>query len=317
MTACLICTGVFAVGVSSLRADGFVYKTSCSLTNPFVIVANEANQYLGQSGNFHVPTIDGTKFVVTNAIFKLNGALAGAVWGGGPGDQLSGSIQTSVQVYSLSESHSVPSAPGANSLGFSVRYASTVIDALQTNYFLSGSPLDQGGYVNVPASYDVNVEGSFTDPKKEDPVYGGIFAFIESFELDVELDLQAISIDASTNDLPPSTPPPSPTPMLEFDLGDLALPLPPIAGTPAYVQSALGMQVNSVQVQGNDIHIIIQTSAGKTNYVQASSALNDGFSDISGPIVASGTNQIVSTEFVDTGAATNAPARFYRVRLVP
>lgn len=310
----MISMAVLAVGVSSLRADGYVWKTSLFMTNAFGIVNNGANKYASQTGNYHVPTIDATKFVVTNAIFRLNGVLAGAIWGGDSDTQMSGFIQTAVQVYGFSDPNTVGPDPGASSFGFCVSYPSQVIPVYPTNYFLSGSPFDQGGYINVSGQYSINVEGGLTYIPTGTPLQAGLTALVIPLRLDVELDVLAIS-NATAADLPPSNPPTDEPPLLLYDLGDLGLPLPPIPGLPDDLESALGLNINSVEVQGNDVHIILQTSAGKTNYVQASSGLS-GFSDISGPIVASGTNQIVTTEFVDTGGATNGSARFYRVRLV-
>jgi len=40
------------------------------------------------------------------------------------------------------------------------------------------------------------------------------------------------------------------------------------------------------------------------------------FTDLSGPLLISGTGD-VTTNYVDDNGATNAPTRFYRIRLVP
>lgn len=77
----------------------------------------------------------------------------------------------------------------------------------------------------------------------------------------------------------------------------------------------------SIAQETNDIRLVWTTTAGKTNVVQATAGLADGsytnnFADISLPLIVSGNGQ-VTTNYLDLGAATNLPARYYRVRLVP
>ena len=71
----------------------------------------------------------------------------------------------------------------------------------------------------------------------------------------------------------------------------------------------------------NDIRLTWNTIAGKTNVVQATPGGPDGSytsnsTDLSGNMVVSGVGQ-VSNNYLDTGGATNKPARYYRVRVVP
>ena len=63
------------------------------------------------------------------------------------------------------------------------------------------------------------------------------------------------------------------------------------------------------------------TVGGLTNAVQATVGDGNGgyatnFADLSSPIIVSGSGD-GATNYVDTGGATNVPARYYRVRLVP
>jgi hypothetical protein len=73
--------------------------------------------------------------------------------------------------------------------------------------------------------------------------------------------------------------------------------------------------------QGNDV-LITWTSAGAhTNAVQATAGDGNGgyatnFTDISSLIIIMGSGD-ATTNYTDVGGATNAPAQFYRVRLVP
>jgi hypothetical protein len=72
--------------------------------------------------------------------------------------------------------------------------------------------------------------------------------------------------------------------------------------------------------QGNGIVITWMTTGGKTNVVQATSgtsgSYSNNFTDISPIIVPSGSG-LTSRSYTDIGGATNMPARYYRIRLVP
>ncbi len=52
------------------------------------------------------------------------------------------------------------------------------------------------------------------------------------------------------------------------------------------------------------------------NAVESTADPDGTYSNISGNIIISGTS-VTSTNYLDTGAATNTPANYYRVRLVP
>jgi hypothetical protein len=85
--------------------------------------------------------------------------------------------------------------------------------------------------------------------------------------------------------------------------------------------SASALRVTSAVRQGNDV-LITWTSAGAhTNAVQATAGDGNGgyatnFTDISSLIIIMGSGD-ATTNYTDVGGATNAPAQFYRVRLVP
>jgi hypothetical protein len=79
--------------------------------------------------------------------------------------------------------------------------------------------------------------------------------------------------------------------------------------------------VTTITRESNDIRVTWTTTAGKTNVVQVTSGDGNGgftnnFFDLSPPIVVPGSGQ-VGTNYLDSGGATNVPARYYRVRLVP
>jgi alpha-amylase len=80
--------------------------------------------------------------------------------------------------------------------------------------------------------------------------------------------------------------------------------------------SASSLRILSVVPEANDLRITWLTAGGKTNVVQAAPDLLDGYFDVSSNLIINGTGDTV-TNFLDVGAATNVPARFYRVWLVP
>jgi hypothetical protein len=85
--------------------------------------------------------------------------------------------------------------------------------------------------------------------------------------------------------------------------------------------SVSALRIISALPQNNDVVVTWRTAGGHTNAVQASAGDGHGgystnFSDVSGLIVLPGPGEMV-TNYLDTGGATNVPARFYRIRLVP
>ncbi len=85
-----------------------------------------------------------------------------------------------------------------------------------------------------------------------------------------------------------------------------------LAGTDP-TSSASALRITSIVRTNNDLRITWTTAAGKTNALERSASVGTNYAAIfTATNTAAGT-----TNFLDAGAATNAPARFYRVRLVP
>jgi hypothetical protein len=84
--------------------------------------------------------------------------------------------------------------------------------------------------------------------------------------------------------------------------------------------STSGLRIISTAAQGGDIVITWKTAGGRTNIVQATGGAGgnytNDFTDISTPIVISGSGD-QTTNYTESGGATNEPARYYRVRLSP
>jgi PKD repeat protein len=85
--------------------------------------------------------------------------------------------------------------------------------------------------------------------------------------------------------------------------------------------SASAFRILSLTRNGNNVDIVWATVGGQTNAVQTAAGDADGcyttdFVDISDLIVIPGSGD-TTTNHVDAGGATNAPSRYYRVRLVP
>ena len=93
-----------------------------------------------------------------------------------------------------------------------------------------------------------------------------------------------------------------------------------LAGTDP-TSSASALRIISAVRQTNDIVITWTTAGGFTNAVQATigdagGSYTTNFVDISDPIMLLGSGD-VTTNYMDTGGATNTPSRYYRIRLVP
>jgi alpha-L-arabinofuranosidase len=82
--------------------------------------------------------------------------------------------------------------------------------------------------------------------------------------------------------------------------------------------SASVFRVLSILPVGDDMRISWQSAGGRTNAVQvASGEYSNNFADVPGSLtVIAGSGDAV-TNFTHAGAATNSPAQFYRIRLVP
>jgi hypothetical protein len=82
--------------------------------------------------------------------------------------------------------------------------------------------------------------------------------------------------------------------------------------------NACGFRITTITREGNDLRISWQSVVGRTNFLQATSGDAVGgfitnFTNLGSSIVISG-SVVAVTNRLDVGAATNAPARYYRVR---
>ena len=88
-----------------------------------------------------------------------------------------------------------------------------------------------------------------------------------------------------------------------------------LAGTDP-MNSSSNLRITSVAPQGNSLLVTWTMGSGKTNALQVAGGAaygTNGFSDI---FVVTNTVGTI-TNYLDVGATTNVPARYYRVRLVP
>jgi uncharacterized protein DUF4038/collagenase-like protein with putative collagen-binding domain len=79
--------------------------------------------------------------------------------------------------------------------------------------------------------------------------------------------------------------------------------------------SASAFRITAVTREGSNIRVTWNAVGGKTNVVEVASGLTNGFTSLSSNIVITG-NGDVTTNYLDVGGATNAPTRFYHVRLI-
>ena len=77
------------------------------------------------------------------------------------------------------------------------------------------------------------------------------------------------------------------------------------------------VDIKAIKKEGNDVHVWWQASAPKTNALQRSPGSNSSYSNNFADIFVVTNNNGALTNYLDTGAATNTPAFYYRVRLVP
>ena len=85
-----------------------------------------------------------------------------------------------------------------------------------------------------------------------------------------------------------------------------------LAGTNP-TNSASAFRITSIVLTGNNVRITWMMGPGKTNALERVTAITNNFTAIFTVTNTVGT----VTNYLDTGAATNFPARYYRVRLVP
>ncbi len=88
-----------------------------------------------------------------------------------------------------------------------------------------------------------------------------------------------------------------------------------LAGTNP-TNSASAFRILSLAQESNNIRITWVTAGGHTNIVQSASNLSGSYSNVSPNIIVTGSGE-TTTNYLDLGGATNGPAHFYRIRLVP
>ena len=86
-----------------------------------------------------------------------------------------------------------------------------------------------------------------------------------------------------------------------------------LAGTNP-TNSASALRITTVAQEGNDLRVTWTMGGGKTNVLQRADAVGvtNRFADVFTILTAGSV-----TNYLDVGAATNAPGRYYRVRLGP
>ena len=88
-----------------------------------------------------------------------------------------------------------------------------------------------------------------------------------------------------------------------------------LAGTDP-TNSASAFRIISIARETDDVLVTWSTAGGRTNAVQAAPDLSGSYSNVSLNHIIAGSGNAI-TNFLDLGAATNGPSRYYRVRLVP
>jgi hypothetical protein len=78
------------------------------------------------------------------------------------------------------------------------------------------------------------------------------------------------------------------------------------------VDAESALRITGIAPEGADVRVTWSTVPGKTNAVQAADD-RTGFADIFAVTNTTGN----TTNYLDAGAITNFPVRFYRIRLVP
>jgi len=86
------------------------------------------------------------------------------------------------------------------------------------------------------------------------------------------------------------------------------------------VQPPSPFNITAIAREGDDIRVTWTCGAAMTNVLQATSGAVDGsytdnFVDLSPQIILTGSASAVTTNFLDSGGATNSPPRYYRVKM--
>jgi beta-glucanase (GH16 family) len=80
--------------------------------------------------------------------------------------------------------------------------------------------------------------------------------------------------------------------------------------------SSSPFHVMGITFQGSDVLVTWMTAGGLTNAVESEPDTGGTWSNISGNIIITGSG-VTTTNYLDAGAATNTPANYYHIRLVP
>jgi hypothetical protein len=84
----------------------------------------------------------------------------------------------------------------------------------------------------------------------------------------------------------------------------------------APTNSASYFRVLEVRPVSNDVLVIWATAGGRTNVLRASTSVAGSYTNIGDLVIIPGTGE-TTTNRLDSGGATNRPARFYHIQLVP
>ena len=173
----------------------------------------------------------------------------------------------------------------------SIATNSVLLFALGTNFtpVAITSNLTLGGTINIANA------GGFTTTNYTLFTYGGVLTY-NGLTVGTTPSNATCFVDISTNG--------------QVNLVVSSIPPPP---QPA------SFKITSIIRNTSDVVISWTSTVGNTNVVQAvnggtSGYATNGFQNISASIIVTG---ITTTNYVDSGGATNSPSRFYRVRQVP
>jgi hypothetical protein len=90
-----------------------------------------------------------------------------------------------------------------------------------------------------------------------------------------------------------------------------------LAGTDP-TNSAAAFRITTIAREGNNLRVTWTMGSGRTNALQRTAGTGGSYNANNFVNIFTVTNTVGSiTNYLDTGAATNVPSRYYRVRLVP
>ena len=153
---------------------------------------------------------------------------------------------------------------------------------------------------------------SFRGTSAAAPQAAGIAALLESYNATLPPHSLPLSLTQITN-LLISTALDAGTPGVDRDCGNgIVMALAALQGASSLAIAPFN--ITAITKEGNNVRVAWQTLSGTTNVLQATDG-NAGYADITSPMMITGSGR-TSTNYLDAGVATNALARFYRVRSV-